>query len=148
VATPPQTGEELSESEKPAQEAGFAQAADGTRTHDLLHGKQWLSRVLPLSSRIRGVGDGRGLHAITGSSGNQLVTALKDARLSEGSGHFFTVETDARNSSAARASPPAPGAIAVGRKRARAYSRSPTALSASSRVLNISHRTILPFSKA
>jgi hypothetical protein len=52
---------------------GFSEAAEGTRTLDLLHGKQWLDRVFPLSKRIRGVGDSRGLPAITVDSGNELV---------------------------------------------------------------------------
>jgi hypothetical protein len=55
--------------------AGTSEAADGTRTHDLLHGKQSLNRVFPLSKRIRGVGDSRGLPAITVDSGNELVMA-------------------------------------------------------------------------
>jgi len=41
-------------------------AADGTRTHGLLHGKQWQGLVFPLFKRIRGAGDSRGLPAITG----------------------------------------------------------------------------------
>jgi integrase len=70
-----ETSWESSESEKPNPGAGFAQAADGTRTHDLLHGKQWLIRGFPLSMRIRGVGDSRGLPAISVDSGNELVMA-------------------------------------------------------------------------
>jgi hypothetical protein len=55
--------------------AGTSEAAEGTRTLDLLHGKQLLNRGFPLSMRIRGVGDSRGLPAITVDSGNELVMA-------------------------------------------------------------------------
>jgi hypothetical protein len=61
------------ETKKPCDLQGFFEAADGTRTHDLLHGKQWLIRGFPVSMRIRGVGDSRGLPAITVDSGNELV---------------------------------------------------------------------------
>jgi hypothetical protein len=53
------------------------EAADGTRTHDLLHGKQLLRSVFVLSTRIRAVGNRRGSRAITGGSGNRLVSASK-----------------------------------------------------------------------
>jgi hypothetical protein len=64
----------------PLVERASDEAADGTRTHDLLHGKQWLSRVVPLTKRIRGVGDSRGLPAIAVDSGNELVMVRADSR--------------------------------------------------------------------
>jgi hypothetical protein len=60
--------------EKPAHRAGLSEAADGTRTHDLLHGKQWLNRGSPLSMRDQCQSDTRGLPAITGDLGNEWVT--------------------------------------------------------------------------
>jgi hypothetical protein len=72
---PALTSRQPSETKKPWNFQGFSRAADGTRTHDLLHGKQWLNRGFPLSMRIRGVGDSRGLPAITVGSGNELVMA-------------------------------------------------------------------------
>jgi hypothetical protein len=63
-----------------AQKAGIYrafEAADGTRTHDLLHGKQLLRSVFVLSTRIRAVANRRGSRAITGGSGNRLVSASK-----------------------------------------------------------------------
>jgi hypothetical protein len=36
--------------------AGTSEAADGTRTHDLLLASKWLNRIFRLSKRIRGVG--------------------------------------------------------------------------------------------
>jgi hypothetical protein len=59
---------------KPAPGAGLSEAADGTRTHDLLHGKQWLNPRSPLVTRDRGVGDTHGLPPITVDLGNEWVT--------------------------------------------------------------------------
>jgi hypothetical protein len=53
--------------------AWLREAADGTRTHDLLHGKQWRNPRSPLVARDRGVGDTRGLPAITVGLGNEWV---------------------------------------------------------------------------
>jgi hypothetical protein len=61
------------ETKKPAHRAGLSEAADGTRTHDLLHGKQWRNPRSPLATRDRGVGDARGLPAITPGLGNEWV---------------------------------------------------------------------------
>src|SRR5438876_7750473 len=61
--------------------AGLFRAADGTRTHDLLHGKQWLNRGFPLSMRDPGRSDTSGLPAITVDLGNEWVA---DARRSAG----------------------------------------------------------------
>jgi hypothetical protein len=67
---------------------GFSRAADGARTHDLLHGKQYVS-----SRRDRGYPcksadfcaeapkrDVRRLPAITGDSANQLQTVCRYCR--------------------------------------------------------------------
>jgi hypothetical protein len=48
--------EDADEGLNPACEAAFERAADGTRTHDLLHGKQLLSPLFALPKRVRGVG--------------------------------------------------------------------------------------------
>src|SRR5436309_3287730 len=59
---------------KPCDFAGLSEAADGTRTHDLLHGKQCLKRGFPLFMRDPGRSDTRGLPAITVDLGNEWVT--------------------------------------------------------------------------
>jgi hypothetical protein len=62
---------------KPAQEAGFAQAADGTRTHDLLHGKQYVeSPIFSMHADFFASADAIGLHPITAGSGTEEVPAL------------------------------------------------------------------------
>jgi hypothetical protein len=71
-----------SRNEETARFAGLLQAADGTRTHDLLHGKQWLNRGFPLYMRDQRRGDTRGLLAITVDLGNEWVI---DSRRSAGS---------------------------------------------------------------
>src|SRR3954471_20320665 len=58
---------------KPARGAGLSGAADGTRTHDLLHGKQWLNGGFAPSMREPGQHDARGLPAITVGSGSEWV---------------------------------------------------------------------------
>jgi hypothetical protein len=55
--------------------AALREAADGTRTHDLLHGKQLLDRRFPLLVRDRCRRDTRRLPAITVGLGNEWVTA-------------------------------------------------------------------------
>jgi hypothetical protein len=73
--------------EKDLQIAGLFEAADGTRTHDLLHGKQWL-RLQPAaenackwraSSKPCRRDDMHGLPGITGDSANQLQTGFAAA---------------------------------------------------------------------
>ena len=59
--------------ERPLVERVPREAADGTRTHDLLHGKQWLNRGSLLSMRGPRRGDTRRLPAITVDLGNQWV---------------------------------------------------------------------------
>src|SRR5947207_1308213 len=54
--------------------------ADGTRTHDLLHGKQSLNRGFPGSMRDSGRTDSSGLPAITVGLGNEWVTDRAGAR--------------------------------------------------------------------
>jgi hypothetical protein len=61
------------ETEKPALGAGFGEAADGTRTHDLLHGKQYVGPDIERECGLLGQPDGIGLHPITGDSGHELV---------------------------------------------------------------------------
>ena len=58
----------------PLVERASDEAADGTRTHDLLHGKQLLNRGFPLSMRDPARSDTRGLPAITVDLGNEWVT--------------------------------------------------------------------------
>jgi hypothetical protein len=71
---------QVQETKKPCDLQGFSEAADGTRTHDLLHGKQTRRHLVPFI-RGGGVADSCGLPVITRGSGNQLVTGA--ARLSD-----------------------------------------------------------------
>src|SRR3954447_16193948 len=59
-----QSREEPSETRKPALEAGLGEAADGTRTHDLLHGNRLRFPHKRLLERFSSESDYRGLPGI------------------------------------------------------------------------------------
>src|SRR5437867_2861354 len=67
-------------SRKSGRFAGTSEAADGTRTHDLLHGKQLLNRVFRLSRRDAGRSATCRLLAITVDLGNEWVTEVRTFR--------------------------------------------------------------------
>jgi hypothetical protein len=117
-----------SRNKKPWNFQGLSEAADGTRTHDLLHGnrlrfphKRWLERFSAESDarRLPGIPPisvpqwSPGIYRPPrGGTGRGPRPGREDARLSGGSGHAFTVETDARNSSVASVSRTTAGALA------------------------------------
>jgi hypothetical protein len=57
--------------------AGTSEAADGTRTHDLLHCNQLLSPGFTLFMRVRCLADAIELHPITGDSDSEWTVNVE-----------------------------------------------------------------------